>query len=165
MSSRAEDDAATRLRQTGEAIVTAVDDLGASYLEREAMRVIDAWDRLDVGERAGIGQDLRDAARRATRRVTEELRALASQPAGAQAMTPLEVVRTLPREPTEVLVSAGIPALVREPFEERAWPDDRYGLVPRSLADLGDPDLGPLYLAWGMAKARLLRTRDSSRTT
>jgi hypothetical protein len=56
-------------------------------------------------------------------------------------------------------VSAGIPGVVRDEFAERAWPDDRYGLVPAGLADLGDPDLGPLLLAWGMAKAKVIRAR------
>ncbi len=45
------------------------------------------------------------------------------------------------------------------PFDERAWPEDRYDLVPRTLGDLGDPELGPLHLAWGMAKATVLRAR------
>ena len=59
-------------------------------------------------------------------------------------MTPLEIVRTAVREPSEVLERAGVPAVVRDAFDEQAWPDDRYGLVPRTLGDLGDADLGPL---------------------
>ena len=38
---------------------------------------------------------------------------------------------------------AGVPPVVRDPFDERAWPEDRYDLVPRTLGDLGDPELGP----------------------
>jgi len=34
-----------------------------------------------------------------------------------------------------------------------------YGLVPRTLGDLGDPELAPLHLAWGMAKATVIRAR------
>jgi hypothetical protein len=71
----------------------------------------------------------------------------------------LEVVRTAVREPTGVLERAGVPPVVRDTFDERSWPDDRYGLVPRTLGDLGDPDLGPLQLAWGLAKAKVLRAR------
>ena len=41
------------------------------------------------------------------------------------------------------------------------WPDDDYGLVPEHLSDLGDEDLGPLLLAWGMAKAAVLRSRQA----
>ena len=50
-------------------------------------------------------------------------------------------------------------------FDERAWPDDRYGLVPHDLGDLGDPDLAPLHFAWGMAKAAVLRARADAPTT
>jgi hypothetical protein len=48
---------------------------------------------------------------------------------------------------------------VRDEFAERAWPDDDYGLVPDTLADLGDDDLAPLHLAWGVAKATVVRAR------
>ena len=74
----------------------------------------------------------------------------------AQTATPLEIVRSAYREPTAVLVSAGVPAVERDGFDQHAWPDDRYGLVPHTLGDLGDPDLAPLMLAWGMAKAAVL---------
>jgi hypothetical protein len=45
---------------------------------------------------------------------------------------------------------------VRDEFEERSFPDDRYGLAPRTFADLDDT-LGPVQLVWGLAKAALLR--------
>jgi hypothetical protein len=91
--------------------------------------------------------------------VAGALRALLASDADEQAATPLEVVRTAYREPTGVLAAAGVPAVVRDEFDERAWPDDRYGLVPRSLGDLGDDALSPLHLAWGMAKAAVVRAR------
>jgi len=71
----------------------------------------------------------------------------------------LEIVRTAVREPTDVLRAAGVPPVMRDAFDERAWPDDRYGLTPSTLGDLGDPDLAPLQLAWGLAKAKVLRAR------
>ena len=61
-------------------------------------------------------------------------------------------------EPTAVLAAAGMPDVVRDPFEEQAWPDDRFGLVPRTLRDL-DADLAAVHFAWGIAKAALLRAR------
>ena len=76
-----------------------------------------------------------------------------------QQATPLEVVRSAYREPTAVLAAAGVRPIVRDEFDERAWPDDIYGLVPRTLGDLGDPELAPLHLAWGMAKATVIRAR------
>ena len=96
---------------------------------------------------------------RAARRVGERLAALLATDPEEQRETPLEIVRTLYEEPTEILVAAGVPPVVRDAFDERAWPEDRYDLVPRTLGDLGDPDLGPLHLAWGMAKATVLRAR------
>jgi hypothetical protein len=47
----------------------------------------------------------------------------------------------------------------RDPFDERMLPEDRYDLAPRTLGDLGDPELAPLHLAWGLAKAEVLRSR------
>ncbi len=91
------------------------------------------------------------------------LRALLAADPAEQRATPLEIVRTIYREPTEVLVAAGVPAVVRDPFDERAWPEDRYGLVLRTLGDLGDPDLAPLHLAWGVAKATVLRARADAK--
>jgi hypothetical protein len=61
-------------------------------------------------------------------------------------------------EPTAVLAAAGMPDVVRDPFDERAWPEDRFGLVPRTLRDL-DPDLAAVHFAWGIAKAAVLRAR------
>ena len=53
-------------------------------------------------------------------------------------------------------------AVVRDDFDERHEPDDVYDLAPRGVADLGDPELGPQLLAWGLAKSRVLRARAVS---
>lgn len=87
------------------------------------------------------------------------LREVFARDAAEQRTTPLQIVRTLVAAPTAVLHAAGVPGVVRDAFDERAFPDDDYDLVPRTLGDLGDPDLGPLLLAWGMAKAAVLRAR------
>jgi hypothetical protein len=100
------------------------------------------------------------AAGVATARVVGELRALLALDVAEQHATPLQVVRSAYREPTAVLADAGIPGIVRDEFDERSWPDDQYGLVPHTLGDLGDPDLAPMLLAWGMAKASILRSRQ-----
>ena len=80
----------------------------------------------------------------------------------SSAPTPLEIVRRAYREPTAVLAAAGIPPVERDEFAERAWPDDTYGLVVHGLGDLGDDDLAPLQMAWGMAKAKVLRAAPSA---
>jgi hypothetical protein len=74
----------------------------------------------------------------------------------AQRSTPLELVRTAAREPTAVLADLGVPDVVRDEFEERSFPTDRYGLMPRTFAEL-DETLGPVQLVWGIAKAAVLR--------
>ena len=76
-----------------------------------------------------------------------------------QRTTPLAIVRSLRREPTAVLQAVGIPAVERDEFDTRAFPDDEYGLVPHSLADLGDEDLAPMLMVWGVGKSKALRAR------
>jgi len=119
--------------------------------------VLDAWDRLTPDARAAVQDRLVVAADTATRRVHDELTRLVATDPAAQRVTPLEVVRGGIREPTVVLADAGVPPVARDEFEERSFPNDRYGLTPRTFADLGDDDLGPLHLVWGFAKAESLR--------
>jgi hypothetical protein len=122
-------------------------------------RILDAWGKADDATRTKAAEDAVVAGRAAAARVTGELRVLFALDAAEQRRTPLEIVRTAVREPSEVLERAGVPPVVRDAFDERAWPDDRYGLVPRTLGDLGETDLGPLQLAWGLAKTKVLRAR------
>lgn len=151
--------AARRLVDASDAIVAGVERELPGWTLREVARILDAWDRLDPAERAATERAAIDAADEGAARVTERLRELFAADAVAQTATPLEIVRTAYREPTVILEAAGIPPVERDAFDERAWPDDRYGLVIRTLGDLGDPDLAPLLLAWGMAKAAVLRAR------
>ena len=150
-------DATARLAQTGAAIVAGVERCLPGWVERQVAHILDAWGRLDPDARARVGEDARAAGVVATARIGEALRSLLAAPVDEQRATPLEIVRSAYREPTGVLAAAGVPAVVRDQFDERAWPDDRYGLVPLTLGDLGDEDLAPLLLAWGMAKAAALR--------
>jgi hypothetical protein len=119
--------------------------------------IADAWGRLDADARARLDADAIAAGGAATVRVVASLRELFATPPAAQRTTPLEIVRSATREVTEVLASAGIPEVERDAFAVRAFPDDRYDVTPATLSDLGDDDLGPLQLAWGLAKAKVLR--------
>jgi hypothetical protein len=130
-----------------------------SWVVRQVTRLLDAWGRADGTTRERALVAARTAGDEAATRVGAELDALFGADPADQRSTPLEVTRTVYREPTEVLRAAGVPAIVRDEFDERAWPDDVYGLVPRTLGDLGDEDLAPLLLVWGTAKARVLRAR------
>jgi hypothetical protein len=122
-------------------------------------RLVDAWGRLDAPARVEALASASAVAAPATARVVGELRALFALDPGAQRTTPLQIVRGLVAEPTGVLRAAGVPGVERDAFDERAFPDDDYDLSPRTLGDLGDQDLGPLLLAWGLSKAAVLRER------
>lgn len=158
-ASSAEPGALERLRQAGDAIVAGVDAQLPAWVVAQVGRILDAWGRADDATRARSESDAVDAGSRAAARVTAELRALFALDPAEQRVTPLEIVRGAVREPTEILVAARVPPIDRDAFAERSFPDDRYGLVPVTLADLGDEELGPLQLVWGMAKAAVLEAR------
>ena len=154
-----EAEARRRLDEAGGAIVAGVERHLPEWCVRQVERLLDAWGRLDPDARRHTAQEARAAGAAAATRVVAGLRTLLATDPTVQSATPLEVVRTAYREPTAVLAAARVPPVVRDGFDERAWPDDVYGLVPRSLGDLGDEDLAPLLLAWGLAKAAIVRPR------
>jgi hypothetical protein len=159
--------ATARLHEAGDAVTHGVAAQLPGWAVAQVERILDAWGRADADTRARAHAGALDAGDRAATRVVAALTALLGQDAASQTATPLEVVRSSYREVTEVLVDAGVPPVEREEFDERAWPDDRYGLVLRTLSDLrtrpDDEDLGPLLLVWGMAKAAVLRARVDAR--
>jgi hypothetical protein len=147
------------LVESGSAIVIGVERELPGWVQRQVARIADAWGRLDPAARGRATAEAVVAGEVAMLRVVGELRELLGTDPGDQATTPLQIVRTAYREPTAVLVAAGIPPVERDGFDVRTWPDDVYGLVPATFGDLGDPDLAPLHLAWGVAKAGVLRAR------
>jgi hypothetical protein len=142
------------------AIIEGVEQHGEAYILRRATDLLEAWGRTPEPERQDAVAQLGVAAQRASARVLDELRALLAADAASQRRTPLEIVRTLGREPSAVLAAFGVPPIVRDAFEERALPDDVYGLAPRTFADIGDADLGAMLLAWGVGKATVARARS-----
>jgi hypothetical protein len=153
------------LAESGAAIVAGVARELPGWVERQVTRILDAWGRADAATRARAERDAVTAGRAAADRVERELHALFAFDAGEQRATPLQIVRDAYREPTAVLVAAGIPPVERSEFDERAWPEDRYGLVIHDLGALGDEELAPLHFAWGMAKAGVLRARADAPVT
>ena len=154
-------DEATALRLLGEASAALVDGVRRSlpdWAAREADRLLAAWGQLDGGRRRQVAAEARAAGEAAARRVAAGLEVLLALDPADQRATPLEIIRGAVAEPTAVLTAAGLPDVVRDPFDERSWPDDRFGLVPRTLRDL-DPDLAAVHFAWGVAKAGVLRAR------
>ena len=154
-------DEETALRRLDEASAALVDGVGLAlpaWAARSADGLLAAWGRFDTERRREVVEEARHAGEAAARRVAGELAGLLALDPGDQRATPLQVIRTAVVEPTAVLAAAGLPDVVRDAFDERSWPDDRFGLVPRTLRDL-DPDLAAVHFAWGVAKAAVLRAR------
>ena len=84
--------------------------------------------------------------------------ALLRQDVDDQRSTPLALVRTSVRHPTDVLRAAGVPPVVRDEMAASAFPDDLYDLSPATFADL-DPGLAEAGLVWGAAKAHVVLSR------
>jgi hypothetical protein len=145
------------MRDAEAAMRDGVDRLAAAWVVREVTRIVDAWGRLDDTTRTQTLDDARRAGDEARARVLDELDALFALAPSEQRATPLQIVRSLRVEVTAVLSAAGIPEVERDEFDARAFPDDRYGVVPKAFADLGDDDLGPMLMAWGVGKTLVLR--------
>jgi hypothetical protein len=156
-----EDEAAglALMQEAGAAILAGVDRLAARWVVDAVTRVLDAWGRLPPDRRSDVLAEARDAGDTGAGRVHDELETFFATDPVQQRTTPLEIVRSLRREATIVLHAAAIPGVERDAFEVRSFPDDEYGLVPRSLAELGDEDLAPMLMAWGLGKAKVLRAR------
>jgi hypothetical protein len=147
------------------ALVAGVARLGGAWVVRSVMGLVDAWGRLDAAARADAATAAAAAGEQAAARVQAELRALFELDPAAQRATPLEIIRSLRREAGEVLRAAGVPEVERDPFETRAFPDDVYGIVLKTPAELGDDELGGALLAWGLGKAKVLRARSEATRT
>ena len=140
-------------------LIDGVARLGPAWVVAAVTRLADAWGKLDPAGRAAAIAAANVAGARAATRVEAELRALFDLDPAAQRATPLEIIRSLRREATDVLRTAGVPEVVRDPFETRAFPDDAYGIVIKTPVELGDDELGGALLAWGLGKAKVLRSR------
>lgn len=132
----------------------------AELLADGAIAALPGWVERCVAEaceRAGAAAaDLGTAAHAAGLRCAAEigppLRELLAIDVDQQQTTPLSVLRSAVRFPTQVLADGGVPAADRDDFDASRFPDDPYGLTPASFADI-DPQLGPVGIAWGAAKA------------
>lgn len=147
------------LAQVREPLLAGLGSSLPRWLSDRAGGVLAVWrpGALDDVARA----ELAAAADAATVRVVGEVAELLALDPAEQMATPMTIVRTAHREPGAVLAHLGVPHVARDPFEERANPDDVHALAPPDLAAV-DPELGPLLLAWGMGKATVLRARAVS---
>ncbi len=147
-----------RMAEAAAAMVAGVERAVPAWVEREVARLVAAWGRLDAAAVQEASRQAEEAGQTAARRVASELRHLLALDPAEQRATPLQVIRTAVAEPTAVLAAAGVPEVVRDPFDERSWPEDRYGLVPRTLRDV-DADLAAVHFAWGLSKTEVHRAR------
>ena len=90
--------------------------------------------------------------------VVPRMRTLVETDLDDQRTNPLSLLRDATRFAHEVLADQGVPAVARDHFSTRSFPDDDYGLVPASWEDV-DPSLHDLGLAWGAAKAFVFKAR------
>ena len=160
---RAEAEGHALMDEGARRLTEGVDRLGRAWVVGAVTGLVDAWGQLDPATRASTLEAASVAGARASERVQGELGRLFVLDPAEQRATPLEILRSLRREAADVLRTAGVPEVVRDPFESKAFPDDVYGIVLHSPAELGDDDLGGALLAWGMGKAKVLRARADRR--
>jgi hypothetical protein len=141
--------------EIGLQLADAVEAALPGWVRRSVERVARAW----AGEVASpVLSRADEEGARAVAEVGPELRRLLTADVDAQWTTPLSLLRGVVRYPTAVLTEAGVPPVVRDDYDERHFPDDRYGLTPRTFADV-DPSLHDLGLRWAAAKARASMAR------
>lgn len=107
-----------------------------------------------------VMEQARRAGRAARDDVGPRVRALLELDVDDQWTNPLALVRTAVVYPTAVLRDAGVPGVVRDATAATQFPDDDYDLTPTRFADL-DPDLHDVGLAWGAAKAFVVKARHA----
>ena len=148
-------------RQIAGELVTLVEATLGGWVVRAVTDLMTAWagavpdDVVAEAERAGVA---------AVADVVPRLRHLVGLDVDEQPTNPLAMLRGAVTHPTAVLAAAGVPHVRRDPFDERAFPDDVYGLAPAAFADV-DPSLHEPGLRWGASKAHvvLLRRRAEGR--
>jgi hypothetical protein len=132
------------------ALADGIEEALPGWVEGGVASIMTAW---SGGVPPEVAEQARVAGQAAAATVGPRVRALLDADIDEQRSTPLAILRTTAVSfPTEVLVAAGVPPVVRDRAAEELFPDDLYDLVPASFADLG-PDLADLGLRWGAAKA------------
>jgi hypothetical protein len=150
-----DDDNDEALTGFADQLAAAVEAALPGWVERSVEQLLQAHgDRVDGEQRAAAA----DAGRRAASEVGSEVRALLELDVDEQRTNPLAVLRRAVGYPTAVLREAGVPPVVRSEFDERAFPDDIYGLSPATWSDI-DPALQEPGLVWGAAKAHVVLRR------
>jgi hypothetical protein len=135
----------------------------AAALAQTLCGALPAWVEACVTARAGerapeLEASTAGAGRAAAGELGPALEDLLTLDIDQQPTTPLALLRSAVRYPTQVLSDAGIPAVVRDREAERLFPDDLYDLTPAAFADFG-PEAHEAGLLWGAAKAKVHLSR------
>jgi hypothetical protein len=157
VDNRGDDDAA--LARHAVALADAIEAAVPGWISGAILGRAEAW---RPGLAAELAPQADAAGAAAAADVVPKVRALLAADVDAQAGNPLAVLRTAVVHATVVLEAAGVPAVVRDEFAERAFPADRYDLSPAAFADV-HPDLHELGLVWGAAKAHVVLARRRGR--
>lgn len=145
------------LAELARTLADGVDAALAPWVERSVRGLLVAY----AGAADEVVMERARAAGHAARdEVGPRVRALLELDVDQQWTNPLAVVRTAVVFPTGVLRDAGVPGVVRDGAAEAQFPDDDYDLTPTRFADL-DPDLHEPGLAWGAAKAFVVKARHA----
>jgi hypothetical protein len=137
------------------ALADAVEAALPGWVERCVVTLVEAHRGVIDGETRAAA---RAAGARAAEEVGEQVRALLATDVDEQRGNPLALLRSAVRFPAAVLADAGVPPVVRSSFDEQAFPEDDYGLVPATWSDI-DPGLHERGLVWGAAKAHVVLAR------
>jgi len=149
-----------RVQEHATALADAVVAALPGWVERCVVRILAAW-RPGESPPADVMEQARAAGVRAAEDVGPRVRALLAADIDDQRSTPLALVRGAVRYPTEVLRTAGVAEVERDPMQVRLLPDDPYDLSPATFADI-DPTLADAGMVWGAAKALAHRRRHAT---
>jgi hypothetical protein len=151
-----------RFAEISTALVDAVERVVPGWIERLVVERVQAWSG-HVGPEVVATAAVAGSA--ACVDVVPRLRTLVETDLDHQRTNPLSLLRDSTRFAHAVLADLGVPAVHRDQFATRSFPDDDYGLVPASWDEV-DPSLHEIGLTWGAAKAYLFkaRRREEGRT-
>ena len=150
-----EEDPEQQLRRYADALAAAIEQAVPGWVVRSVERLVGAWSGTVPQEAKAAA---RDAAEQAQAQVGPAVRQLLQSDVDEQRTTPLTLLREAVSYPTAVIREAGVPAVERDEFAQKAFPADMYDLSPATLADV-DQSLAEPGLAWGAAKAFVHKRR------
>jgi hypothetical protein len=138
------------MQEYSHALADAIEAALPAWVVGCVERVMGAWTGDPLP--ADVARAAAAAGRAARAEVGAAIRNLLGADIDEQWTTPLALLRSAVRYPTEVLQAAGVPPVGRDRFAREAFPDDIYGLSPASFGEV-DPGLSDPGIRWGAAKA------------